>query len=612
MAADASEWDYVIVGAGAAGATLAARLAEAGQRVFLLEAGGNPLEATAPRLPDDYEVPGFHAFACENVAMKWDFQVLHYADPGRQSRDPKYSTARGGVLYPRAAALGGCTVHNAMIFMLPHDSDWEHIAQSTCDSSWSARNMHRHARRVEACHYRPIWRALRYLGINPTGHGWNGWLRTEIPVELQALGDDQMVQFFNKTAWAFARTRPWQQVLRWLRSVGDPNARPWGRGSFEGLCYTPLSTACHARVGSRERLLGVASKCRDRLHIESDALATRVMLDASGAAVGLEYLKGQHLYRADPAAGATTGAPRTVRARREVILCGGAFNTPQLLMLSGIGPEAHLREHGIAVQTHVPGVGTNLQDRYEVAVTHRMRQPWRVLNGARFERGDALWQRWSQLRDGMYASNGVAIAFVDRSERNLPEPDIFGMALPTRFEGYFPDFSGYLQRDHDYLTWALLKAHTCNRAGTVMLRSADPRDTPRINFHYFDEGTDTDGVDLRALVKGIQLVRKLTAPLIARGVIAEECAPGPGVTSAESLADYIRNTAWGHHASCSCPIGPLEEGGVLDSAFRVHGTRRLRVVDASIFPRIPGIFLVSAVYIIAEKAAETILNDTRT
>jgi choline dehydrogenase-like flavoprotein len=145
-----------------------------------------------------------------------------------------------------------------------------------------------------------------------------------------------------------------------------------------------------------------------------------------------------------------------------------------------------------------------------------------------------------------------------------------------------------------------------------MLRSADPRDTPRINFHYFDEGTDTDGVDLRALVKGIQLVRKLTAPLIARGVIAEECAPGPGVTSAESLADYIRNTAWGHHASCSCPIGPLGEGGVLDSAFRVHGTRRLRVVDASIFPRIPGIFLVSAVYIIAEKAAETILNDTRT
>jgi choline dehydrogenase len=609
--ADASEWDYVIVGSGAGGATLAARLVEAGQRVFLLEAGGNPLETDAPRLPDDYQVPGFHAFACENPAMKWDFQVRHYTDPGRQSRDPKYSAARGGVLYPRAAALGGCTVHNAMIFMLPHDSDWEHIAESTRDLSWSAHNMRRHARRVEACHYRPIWRALRYLGINPTGHGWNGWLRTEIPVELQALGDHQMVQLLSETTWAFARTRPWHQVLRWLRSVGDPNARPWGRGSFEGLCYTPLSTACHARLGGRERVLGAASRCRDRLHIESDALATRVVLDATGAAVGLEYLKGKHLYRADPAASEASGEPRTVRARREVILCGGAFNTPQLLMLSGIGPEAHLREHGISVRAHVPGVGSNLQDRYEVAVTHRMQQPWQVLNGARFERGDPLWQRWTELRDGMYASNGAAIAFVDRSERHLPEPDIFGMALPTRFEGYFPEFSGYLPRYHDYLTWAVLKAHTCNRAGTVMLRSADPRDTPRINFHYFDEGTDTEGLDLRALVRAIQLVRKLTAPLIARGVIAEECAPGASVTSAESLADYIRDTAWGHHASCSCPIGPVEQGGVLDSAFRVHGTQRLRVVDASIFPRIPGFFLVGAVYIIAEKAAETILNNAR-
>ena len=211
----------------------------------------------------------------------------------------------------------------------------------------------------------------------------------------------------------------------------------------------------------------------------------------------------------------------------------------------------------------------------------------------------------------MYASNGAAIAFVDRSEPHLPEPDLFGIALPTRFEGYFPEFSGYLPRYHDYLTWAVLKAHTRNRAGTVLLRSADPRDPPRVNFHYFDEGTDTQGHDLRALVKAIQLVRKLTAPLIARGVIAEEMTPGAGVATEEALAEYIRDTAWGHHASCSCPIGDFDQGGVLDSAFRVHGTRRLRVVDASVFPRIPGFFLVSAVYIVAEKAAATLLNRSR-
>lgn len=608
----ATEWDYVIVGSGAGGATLAARLAEAHQRVFLLEAGGVPAETNAPRLPADYQVPAFHTFASENAALRWDFRVRHYADEARQSRDSKYSAAAGGVWYPRASAVGGCTSHNAMIFMLPHDSDWQHIAALTQDPSWSPRNMRPHVGRVEACHYQPLWRALRHFGVDPTGHGWDGWLSTELPMELQTLGDPEMRALVAGTAAAFARTRPLAQILRWLRSAADPNARSWGRRSFEGLCYTPLSTAHHARTGACERVLRVATALRGALHIEPHALATRVILDKSQGAVGVEYLKGQHLYRADPAAGHSAGELRQVHARREVILAGGAFNTPQLLMLSGIGPAAQLREHGIAVRVDLAGVGSNLQDRYEVAVTHRMRRSWRVLEGALFEQGDRLWERWAAQRDGLYASNGAAIAFVNRSAPEAPEPDIFGMALPTRFEGYFPGYSRYLQRDHDYLTWALLKAHTHNRAGTVALRSADPRDTPQINFHYFEEGTDKQHQDLRALVRAIGLVRDLTAPLIKKGVIEKECAPGPGVTTAAALEQYIRDTAWGHHACGSCPIGPTHKGGVLDSKFAVHGTRRLRVVDASVFPRIPGFFLVSAVYIIAEKAAQTILGSTVT
>jgi choline dehydrogenase-like flavoprotein len=299
---------------------------------------------------------------------------------------------------------------------------------------------------------------------------------------------------------------------------------------------------------------------------------------------------------------------RRVFARREVILCGGAFNTPQLLMLSGIGPAAHLREHGIAVKTDLPGVGRNLQDRYEVAVTYRARRPWRMLDGAKFEQGDALWQQWNTTREGLYASNGAALAFVRYSDPALPEPDIFSMALPTRFEGYFRHFSTGLQRDHDVMTWAVLKAHTVNRAGTVELRSADPRDPPRINFHYFDEGDDKAGKDLAALVDAVGFVRQLAEPLLG-GVFIEECAPGKECDTKAKVADYIRDTAWGHHASCSCPLGEAAAGGALDSAFKVHGTSRLRVVDASVFPRIPGFFLVSAVYMISEKAAEAILSD---
>ena len=609
--AEGLEWDYVIVGSGAGGGTLAARLVEAGMRVFLLEAGGDPRTAQAPRLPDDYDVPGFHAFACENDAMSWNFQVRHYASESRQARDPKYSATRQGVLYPRAAALGGCTAHNAMIFMRPHDSDWNHIADLTGDPSWRAQPMQRYAQRVESCRHRPLWRALRRLGIDPTGHGWDGWLRSERHLPFQALGDEQMVRLVAQTAKAFTASlaNPLLSALRWLRGAGDPNARPWGGGSFEGLCYTPLSTSGHRRVGARERVLQAAAKHPERLHIELDALATRVLFNADGAACGVEYLKGQRLYRAHAVLSEAPGERRQVRAKLEVILCGGVFNTPQLLMLSGIGPAAELRAHGIPVQVDLPGVGRNLQDRYEVALTHRMQRRWEVLEGARFERDDPLWQRWSASRSSLYGASGAAMGLVLRSAPALPEPDIFCMALPARFEGYAPGFSDLIRRHADRLTWVVLKAHTLNRAGAITLRSADPRDMPLVNFRYFEEGDDPAGQDLQSLVQAIRFVRRLTAPLLASGLVAEECLPGSGVQTDEALAGYVRDTAWGHHASCSCPIGAAAQGGVLDSRFAVHGTRRLRVVDASVFPRIPGFFIAAAVYMVGEKAADVLLHD---
>jgi choline dehydrogenase-like flavoprotein len=609
--AEAREWDYVVVGSGAGGGTLAARLAEAGMRVFLLEAGTDPRLSTEPRLPDDYDVPGFHTFACENDAMSWNFQVRHYADEARQTRDPKYNPSTQGVLYPRAATLGGCTAHNAMIYMRPHDSDWNHIAQLTGDRSWRASSMRRYAKRVEACHHRPLWRALQHVGIDPTGHGWNGWLHTERSVPLEALGDPQMVGLVAHTTRAFVSSlpHPLLSAWHWLRGKGDPNAKPVGDGSFQGLCYTPLSTSGHRRVGARERLLQVAADHPQRLHIEMDALATRVLFDAQGNASGVEYLKGQRLYRAHAHASSVPGERRQVLAKAEVLLCGGAFNTPQLLMLSGIGPAAVLREQGIPVRVDLPGVGRNLQDRYEVALTHRMHRPWQALEGARFVHGDALWQRWSESRSGMYASNGAALGLIRRSQATLPEPDIFCMALPAQFEGYAPGFSELVRKHSDRLTWAILKAHTRNRAGTVTLRSADPLDMPLVNFRYFEEGDDASGGDLQSIVQAIRYVRRLTAPLIASGMISEETAPGPSVQTDEALARYVRDTAWGHHASCSCAIGAADAGGVLDSHFAVHGTRRLRVVDASVFPRIPGFFVAAAVYMVGEKAAAAVLQD---
>jgi len=609
--AESDAWDYVVVGSGAGGGTLAARLVESGRRVFLIEAGSDPrapAERREARMPDDYDVPAFHAFACENPAMSWNFHVRHYGDEAQQARDPKYDAGRG-VLYPRAATLGGCTAHNAMIFMWPHDADWNDIAAATGDRSWRASAMRRYARRLEDCRHAPLWRFLRLFGLNPTQHGWGGWLRTEKSIPLDSLRDDAVVRLVKLTGLRFVASlhRPLKTVFHWLWGAADPNARPWTRRSFEGLCYTPLTTCGHRRVGTRERLQKLADERPDLLHIEYDALATRVLFDDAQVARGVAYLKGRHLYRAHARPSEAPGEAREVRARREVILCGGAFNTPQLLMLSGIGPADHLRSHGIDVRVDLPGVGGNLQDRYEVAMTHRVARPWQVLDGARFERGDRLWEQWDGARLGMYASNGAALAMIRRSRADLPDPDIFCMALLARFEGYREGFSKTIRDDRECLTWAVLKAHTENRAGTVRLRSADPLDMPDVNFRYFGEGSDRDGRDLAAVVEAMRFLRTMTKPLIDGGVLVEESQPGAHVDTVEGLASYVRDTAWGHHASCSCPIGGRDAGGVVDSAFAVHGTKGLRIVDASIFPRIPGFFIASAVYLVGEKAADTIL-----
>src|SRR3954465_10612867 len=207
MRADSdADCDYVVIGSGAGGGTLAARLAEAGMRVILLEAGGDPLHTEAAGLPEVEGVPASPPLASEPRAMRWVFFVRHYADDTQQQRDSK--SRPQGVLYPRSGTLGGCTAHNAMILVAPHDSDWDGIAELTGDPSWSAANMRGYWRRLENCRYRPLWRRLAQYGIDPTGHGWDGWLDSEYALPQEAMRDDDLVRLVLGSARATLLSPP--------------------------------------------------------------------------------------------------------------------------------------------------------------------------------------------------------------------------------------------------------------------------------------------------------------------------------------------------------------------------------------------------------------------
>jgi choline dehydrogenase len=380
------------------------------------------------------------------------------------------------------------------------------------------------------------------------------------------------------------------RAFEWQTTDLDPNARRIWNGQSGGARLLPMSTRGHARCGARERLTDVEQRRRDRLTLRLNAEVTRIVVE-DGRATEVVYRHEGHERRA--------------RAGREIVIAAGTFLSPQLLMLSGIGDPAELSRHGIASTVDLPGVGRNMQDRYEIGVVTRMKKPWAALNGVTYSTTDRNYRLWKRFRLGNFTSNGALFAAALKSRPNLPIPDLLCFALLADFRGYATDYSKRLLA-RDYLTWIVLKAYTSNNAGTVTLRSADIADPPRINFRYFDEGSPGGDGDLDAMVTGVRFVRKIAESMGELVALEEE--PGRHRLTDGSLRDYVRDNAWGHHACGTCAMLPRDRCGVVDSRFRVHGVEGLRVVDASVFPRIPGYFPVSAVYMIAEKAADTILT----
>lgn len=763
---------------------MAARLAAAGMRVLLLEAGRDHAHARSREFPDAApgvvaQCPGYHGASTEDSEMSWQFSVRHYADTRRQMQDDKYDKQdkeyvdpldprrpptrypraarfldqapegrKGGIFYPRAAALGGCTSHHAMIIAAPNDKDWNAIAELTGDESWRAENMRGYFARLERCRYLGdyegflrrslgvlyrVWRWI-VLQLDPRavlddgGHGRDGWQPTSFIdpelVEDIAREDKRFLQVLMATVLkvihgGLTPLRLLKRALLRLRvvqfiDVNDQNTR---RHNPEGVFLIPTGIETRhevkdvdgselrgRRTGVREFLLATRKAHPEHLVIVEGVHVTRVIFRDDGGvprAVGVEYAEGQHLYEASPLRDMAMPAPKGrkqvfVRRGGEIILSGGAFNTPQLLMLSGIGDKEHLdalsilgpRDGAGEVVSEIvdlPGVGRNLQDRYEVTVVSEVSDEFSTLKDVSFVPGDprdGAAIRWTTRRDGLYATNGGALAVLTRShavrEAGEAEPDLFTFGAPAAFRGYYWGWSRDLLKPYresgreqrDLWTWVILKAYTRNEGGTVRLVSADPFVQPEICFDSFNEAAerrrreleeesktlelqwdswdDARGPrpeslvlararlereqadveraiagsrrDLEALVDAIRFMRSVNA---ANGEhFVRELQPGPALgDDTDELREWIKTQAWGHHASCTCRIGAdpwrarvsdlLDRHAVLDSRFRVHGARGLRVVDASVFPNIPGYFILTPILMASEKAADTLLSERR-
>ena len=526
-------YDYIIIGAGSAGAAIAARLSEdKAASVLLLEAGG----------PDRHALQlmplGFLRVA-RSPAYNWGY--LSEPEPGLHQR--RLPIARG-------RTLGGSSAINAMIAIRGHRRDYDHWRQLGL-AGWGYEDVLPYFRRLEA-----HWRGADAI------HGGDG------PVRITKMDDPDLL--FEPLAQA--------AIAAGIPVCDDPNAP-----EPEGI------SRCEATIGDGRRASSARAYLypaldRKNLTIEVNAHAARILLE-DGRAVGVEYTQG--------------GKRLVARAASEVILSGGAYNSPQLLLLSGIGPAAHLREIGIDVAHDLPGVGETLCEHPNILNIYRARGRPGLTRHLRYDRALRQAARWFLHHDGPFALNGATANVFLRTERWQDRPDVQFICMPVSnaAELWFPGLTAPPAWCFSARVGAL---HPRSR-GWVRLRSADHRDTPRIRFNMF-----TEPEDMATMIRGLKACRALYAQTPQRELIESEIFPGADITNEAELAEIIRaNATHRSHPVGTCRMG-IDAGAVVDAQLRVRGIDGLRIADASVMPELPGGSTNLPSMMIGEKAAEMI------
>ncbi|SMQ45602.1 unnamed protein product [Zymoseptoria tritici ST99CH_1A5] len=584
------EFDYIVIGSGPGGGSLAANLAISGQSVLLVEAGGDS--------SDDFleKIPSLSARAAEDPPHSWAFFVEHYQNETQARRDPKYAytMANGsyyvgldppadaepaGMLYPRGATLGGSSQVNAMNFAWAPDNEWDYIANLTGDDPWNHKNMRRHLANLENCTYIP-------LGTD--GHGFDGPLKSSWSDARSALLSPNSASYvaamFQEVEGIDIDSTDLEGMIELMHR--DFNRVDNARYQVPSIFAVPL--AVDTTTGSRSSIAKHINSVIETGHpltLSLHSLATKVLFeedDDKPKAIGVEYMTGDALYSADQRYnGEHVPELKTARARKEVIVAGGTFNTPQILELSGIGPRKELENMDIPVLVDLPAVGSFMQDNYEARVHITADEPWTTYNPfanctLTFTATDPCFNDWETSGSGPYAGAYGTLFMTQKSSVSWDQDaDLFWLSVAGYGDsGFYPGFS-------------------------ITLRSEDPRQAPEIQFNYFAENRETD---LRAIADGIDLALRVYNNT---GIPWTQLSPDPAIDVEQAIMDE----AFGHHATSTCRMGPAGDPNYcVDSKFRVNGVSGLRVVDASVLPRVPGAFPNGPTFAISRKAFEVILE----
>lgn len=529
-----AEFDYVIVGAGSAGAALAHRLSESGEHsVRVLEFGGSD-NSIFIKMPTAFSIP---------MNMKrYDWGFHSEKEPGLKGRS--LHQARGKV-------LGGSSSINGLAYVRGCAGDFEEW-QELGASGWGYQDVLPYFKRGEDC----VYGGDAYRGDQ-------GGLTT-------CNGNNMKNPLYR----AFIKAG---------EQAGYGYTEDYNGYRQEGFGRMDMTVRDGVRCSTAMAYLKPAMN-RPNLDIQTHALTTRVIMDGK-TAVGVEYRQG--------------GETLKVRARKEVILSASSFNSPKLLMLSGIGPADHLKEHGIEVVHDLPGVGQNLQDHLEVWVQQECTQKI-TLNSWLGPLAKAwIGANWLFLKRGLGTSNQFESNGYIRSRAGMKYPDIqfHFLAGAIAYDGSSA-FKGHGFQVH-------LGANKPKSRGWVKLKSADPEAPPEIVFNYFAEEEDKE-----AFRAGLRWTREIFAQPALDEYRGKEVSPGPEVQTDEQIDQWLAETAeTAYHPAGSCRMG-TDAMAVVDPECRVHGVRNLRVVDSSIMPTVTNGNLNAPTIMIGEKAADHILGRT--